>query len=248
MASSSPGRSGRIETSPNGQPAPTASRRASGIGRCTVDGPDVRPDHLARPVDAELGEQERDLAALGREDLVLGREVPQLALERPDRLLAGRVDELLVGLAVLALVGRVRVAPGLDLAVERLGEGRVLVERVLEPGREVDLGGLDRREAVEQLVGQRRRAVLDGARQPVVTTGHLAELAEDLEVELDLGDATVRERHAAVAGAGLDADLADARSRRAPAPPARVDSRRGTPAAPRRSSSACRPRRSRRRR
>ena len=88
-------------------------------------------------------------------------------------------------------------------------ERGVLVERVLEAGREVDLGRLDRREAVEQLVGQRRGAVLDRARQAVLA-GDLAELAEDLEVELDLGHAAVRQRHAAVRGAGLDADLADA--------------------------------------
>ena len=67
----------------------------------------------------------------------------------------------------------------------------MLVERVLEAGREVDLGRLDRREVVEQLVGQRGRAVLDGAGEPV-RAGDLAELAEDLEVELDLGDAAVR--------------------------------------------------------
>ena len=135
---------------------------------------DVRLDHLARAVDAELGEQERDLASLRGEDLVLGREVPELALERADRLLARRVDELLVGLAVLALVGGVRVAPGLDLAMELLRERRMLVERVLEAGGEVDLGRLDRREAVEQLVGQGRCAVLDGAGQAVLAARDLA--------------------------------------------------------------------------
>ena len=168
-------------------------------------------------------------------------------LNGPMRLLARRVDELLVGLAGLALVGAVREAPRLDLAVERLGEGRVLVERVLEPGREVDLGGLDRREAVEQLVGQRRRAVLDGAGQPVLA-GDDAELAQDLEVELDLGHAAVGQRHAAVRRAGLDADLGDALGARRAGRRARGGSRRGTRAAPRPSSSGSRPRRSRRRR
>ena len=85
----------------------------------------------------------------------------------------------------------------------------MLVQRVLEARREMDLGRLDRREAVEQLVGERRRAVLDGTRQAVLA-GDDAELAEDLEVELDLGHAAVGERHAAVRGAGLDADLGDA--------------------------------------
>ena len=40
----------------------------------------------------------------------------------------------------------------------------MLVQRVLEAGREVDLGRLDCREAVEQLVGEGRGAMLDGAR------------------------------------------------------------------------------------
>ena len=113
------------------------------------------------------------------------------------------VDELLVGLAGLPLVGGVAEAPRLDLAMQLLRERRVLVERVLESRREVDLGGLDRREAVEQLVGQGRRAVLDRAGQPVLAGDH-AELAEHLEVELDLGDAAVRaaERRRATSRSG----------------------------------------------
>jgi hypothetical protein len=124
-------------------------------------GPDVLLHHLARPVDAELREQERDLASLAREDLVLGRQVPELALERADGLLPRRVDELLVGLAVLALVGGIPVAPGLDLAMERLGKGGVLAG-ALEPGRQVlavpgrpGSDGTARREG--------RGAALDGA-------------------------------------------------------------------------------------
>ena len=136
-------------------------------------------------------------------------EVPELALERTDRLLARRVHELLVGLAGLALVGCVAEAPRLDLAVERRGEGRMLVERVLEARREADLGRLDRREAVEQLVGKGRRAVLDRAGQAVLA-GDDPELAQDLEVELDLRHAAVGKWHAAVRGAGLHADLGDA--------------------------------------
>ena len=54
-------------------------------------------------------------------------------------------------------------------------EGGVVVERVLEAGGEVDLGRLDLREVVEQLVGQRGRAVLHGAGQAVLA----ADLAED---------------------------------------------------------------------
>src|SRR6185369_10999711 len=103
---------------------------------------DVAIDHRPRPVHAELGEQEADLATLRGEDLVLRRKLPELALERPDRLLARRVDELLIGLVRLALVEGVREAERLDLAVELGREGRMLEEGVLEPGREVDLGGL----------------------------------------------------------------------------------------------------------
>ena len=82
-----------------------------------LDRRDVPVDHLARPADLELGEQEPDLAPLGGQDLVLRPQLPELALERADRLLAGRVDELLVGLAGLALVGGVGEAPGVDLAL-----------------------------------------------------------------------------------------------------------------------------------
>ncbi len=61
---------------------------------------------------------------------------------------------------------------------------------------------------MEQLVRQGARAVLDGAGQ-TVRTGKLAEPPQHVEVELHLGDAATGQRHAAVARAGLDADLAD---------------------------------------
>ncbi len=199
------------------QPAATASRSASGIGRWTSTGRMYAAIISRVPLTPSSVNRNENLRRCGGEDLVLRRQVPQLPLERPDRLLAGRVDELLVGLVGLALVGGVLEAPRLDLAVELLREGRVLVQRVLEPGREVDLGRLDRRESVEQLVRQGRRAVLDGAGQPVVAPRDLAELAQHLEVELDLGHAAVGQRHAAVARAGLDADLATGRRRRASA-------------------------------
>src|SRR3954470_12657022 len=99
-----------------------------GSAKCLGDRPmeldrvDVAIDHRARIVHAELGEQVRDLAPLRSQDLALGLEVPELALERADGLLARRVHELLVGLARLALIGDVREAPRLDLPVERLGE------------------------------------------------------------------------------------------------------------------------------
>ena len=51
-----------------------------------LDGMDVALDHLQRPVHAELGEQEGDLPALSRKDLLLRWQVPELTLERADRL------------------------------------------------------------------------------------------------------------------------------------------------------------------
>src|SRR6187401_3537900 len=86
-------------------PASTGSASASGgdsaqgVGDRPVelDRLDVRLDHLARVVDPQLREQVGDLAPLGGEDLVLRFELPELALERPESLLAGAVDELLIG-------------------------------------------------------------------------------------------------------------------------------------------------------
>src|SRR3954453_4170528 len=85
----------------------------------------------------------------------------------------------------------------------------MLVQRVLEARREVDLCGLDGREAVEQLVRQGRRSVLDGTRQPVLASDD-TEFAKDLEVELHLRHTAVRKRDTAVRGAGLDTALGDA--------------------------------------
>ena len=53
----------------------------------------------------------------------------------------------------------------------------------------MDLGRLDRRESVEQLVGQGRRTVLDGAREPV-RASDLAEPRQDVEVEVTRPDGT----------------------------------------------------------
>ncbi len=129
-------------------------------------------------------------------------------LNGPIAFLRRRVDELLVGLVRLALVDGFGVAPRLDLAVERLGERRMLVQRVLEARREVDLRRLDRREMVEELVGQGRGPVLDGPGQ-TIRAGDLAKLAQDREVQLHVRDAATGERDAAVRRPGLHADLAD---------------------------------------
>lgn len=79
--------------------------------------------------------------------------------------------------------------------MERWRKGRVLVERVLEAGGEMDLGRLDSREAVEELVRQGGGSMLDGAGQAVLAS-QLAEPSEDLEVELHLGHGPVGQRHA----------------------------------------------------
>jgi hypothetical protein len=128
---------------------------------------DVACDVLLRSANLELIEQEAKLLLLVGDDLVLGRQLPQLALERTERLLARLVDELDVVVRGLALVERVAEAPRLDFVQEIGRERRMVVERVLEARGEVDLGRLDPREAVEELVGQGRRAVLDGAGEAV---------------------------------------------------------------------------------
>ena len=150
-----------VTASPSGRGPPRRARRER--AGATRPGFTYRSTISRLPSTPELVEQEADLLRLGGEDLVLRLEVPQLALERPERLLARRVHELLVGLVRLALVERVGEAPRLDLLVELARERRVLVEQVLEARREVDLRRLDVAEAMEQLVRQRRGAVLDRA-------------------------------------------------------------------------------------
>src|SRR5262245_66477278 len=107
---------------------------------------DVAIDHRSTADDAELLAQEPELQPLIGEDLVLRLEVPELAPERPDGLLAREIDELLVRLVGLALVERVREAPALDLAEEVLRQGGILVEQVLEARRAVDPARLARGE------------------------------------------------------------------------------------------------------
>ncbi len=97
--------------------------------------------------------------------------VPQLPLERAERLLARLVEELLVGVGRLALVLRVRVEPLVDLGAQR---GRQMIEQhVLEVRREMDLRRLALREVVERGLRQRRRAVLHRARESVVVARDL---------------------------------------------------------------------------
>src|SRR5207249_9694515 len=103
-----------------------------------------------------------------------------------------------------SFVGSALEAEVLDPAMELGREGRMLEERVLEPGCQVDLGRLDLGEAVEQLVGERRRSVLHGTRDAVFLAADLAKASEHFEVELHVGDATVGQRNSTVRGAGLD--------------------------------------------
>ena len=119
--------------------------------------------------------------------------------------------ELLVAHAGLLLVRAVPVEPLVHARLEVLGQEAAVVEQVLEAGREVDLRALGPREAVEQVLGQRRGAVLHRTREAVLLAREFRQRLERVEVELDLGDRAVGQRHATVAGARLDRDLAHAR-------------------------------------
>ncbi len=130
-------------------------------------------------------------------------------LERSDRLLARLVVELLVGVARLPLRRGVLVEPAVDPLPQRRRERRVVEHHVLEIGGEVDLGRLDPREIAEGRARQRRRAVLHRPGQAVAVPRHLRQRFQRLQVELDVGDRSVRQHHAAVRRAGLHRDLAD---------------------------------------
>src|SRR6188508_1283934 len=76
---------------------------------------DVALDHPLGAADGQLLHQEAHLLLLRREDLVLGRQLPQLALEGTEGLLPSLVQEDVFGLAGLALAVAVVDAPGFDL-------------------------------------------------------------------------------------------------------------------------------------
>src|SRR5512140_2213221 len=72
-------------------------RRGERLGHRPVPGRGVdEAQQVGRAIHLELIEQEPDLRGLRGEDLVLRGKLPELPLERADRLLAGRVDELRV--------------------------------------------------------------------------------------------------------------------------------------------------------
>jgi fructose/tagatose bisphosphate aldolase len=87
----------------------------------------------------------------------------------------GGVAQVKLEFDVLKRLGEVaRKEYGLAGAVQLLREVGMLIKRVLEAGGQVNLGRLDRREAVEQLVRESRGTVLDGAGQAVLLASHLA--------------------------------------------------------------------------
>ena len=136
-------------------------------------------------------------------------QVPQFGLERAHGLFARLVVELRVGLAGFALVGRSHVQELVDLVGQVCREGSVVQEDVHEAGRQVDFQRLDFRELVEHFLGQGAGAMLHGATGAKVA-GAVAQHLEGVKIDGDLGDAAVGQHDAAVACAGLDADLAQA--------------------------------------
>ena len=122
-------------------------------------------------------------------------DAPHPPLERADRLLARLVDELLLGVLRLPLFGRVLANPGVHLGLQIGRELRVLVDHVLEIGREMDLAGAGARERVERLGRQRRRAVLHGAAEPVVLSRATRDSSSSvLQIDLHVGPHACRRR------------------------------------------------------
>src|SRR5437016_13516310 len=163
--------------------------------------------------DTELLEQERRvLLEVGRDRAAaVGGQIPHAPLERPDRLLAALVVELLFGVPLLPLVLALRLHPLLELAPQVGRQLRVVEHDVLEIGREVDLDRFALGEAAERLGRQRRSPVLHRAAQAVLAAGVGGQGLEGVAVQLHRGDRAVGEHDTAVARARLYGDLADAR-------------------------------------
>src|SRR6059036_1050699 len=161
--------------------------------------------------DTELLEQEREvLLEVGRDRAAdVGGQIPHAPLERPDRLLAALVIELLLGVPLLPLVLALRLHPLLELAPQVGRQLRVVEHDVLEVGREVDLDRLALGEVAERVGRQRRGPVLYRAAQAVLAARVRGQRLEGVEVELDLGDRAVGKDHPAVARPRLHGDLAD---------------------------------------
>src|ERR1700704_495073 len=99
-------------------------------------GPHPAIDYLARVDHGQLREQEAELLVIrfGQLRLYIGRQVPEPLLEGAERLLPRLVEELLVGVAGLALVLRVLPQPIIDLFAQRIGD--VVEQHRLEVGSE----------------------------------------------------------------------------------------------------------------
>ena len=136
---------------------------------------DVPIDHRAAALDAELVEQERDLLRLGGEDLVLRLEVPSSRLKRPERLLPRRVDELLVGLVGLRSSSAFAKHHASICSCSSRGNAGCSYSRFWKPVARWISAVSTSRNAWNSSSGQRRGAVLDRAREPVLAPGDLAE-------------------------------------------------------------------------
>src|SRR3989440_7528657 len=127
------------------------------------------------------------LLQVGRHGLAHGGgKIPQPPLERPDRLLAGLVSELLLGVALLPLVLALGFDPFVDLGAQ-LGWQLGMVEHdVLEVCGQMDLDRLARREVTERLRGQGGRTVLHRTAQAVRAARVPRQRFQRVEIELYL--------------------------------------------------------------
>ena len=114
----------------------------------------------------EKGERLLEIGADRGADL--GRQIPEPALERPDRFLAALVDELLFGVALLPLVFGFRFHPGVHLPAEVGRQCRMVEHDRLEIRGEVNLDRFARGELRERVRRQRRRAMLHRAAQTIL--------------------------------------------------------------------------------
>src|SRR6185503_10801862 len=101
----------------------------------------------------------------------LGRKLPELLLERTQRLFPGLVEELLVRVARLSLILRILTKPVVDLFAQRIGD--VVVQHRLKIRGQMDLRRLGAWEVVESSVGKSRCAVLNRAGQAILLARNL---------------------------------------------------------------------------
>src|SRR2546426_6795990 len=130
--------------------------------------PHVAVHDSARVGHAQLLEQERERpleVGADRAAHVFGK-IPQLPLERSDRLLAALVDELLLGIALLPLVLALGLHPLVELGPQTGGEPRVVEYEVLEVRREMNLDRFAGREVPERFRRARGAPVLPRTAQP----------------------------------------------------------------------------------